>query len=1110
MYKLDSGEVIMNDKLVSHIKSVVERISFAIMNNRKPVVLLRYYNSFVIDTNMFEKEINDKLGSCFVRMYEFKNDVMYDVCEPVLTWIKELYNQFYSEYTIEEFLDKCDVYPVQKSVFISLLKDGVGKREEEPMINEVVYENKMFYRSLVSILDLISTEHNVAFLFKGIHKGQLSVCKFLQELIREDNCKKLTVIASYNEVMDVPDYIQENWSRMIELADKKGYVAEWDVYQDDKDNDEDAFFVPDDKDMREYCKIFLNLINVLELEQAEHYLDMMSYMRDYNYSIISEKLRIRLNILTAYISLYRGRYKKVIQICEELRKFDEYANSLMLQFQYNKLIVMSKVYSGQRESAYRNVLRINEIAKKIGEEEYEVESHILRCMVELDGCKDFTFRNGIINLAPDFEQKALKYHWNNHLAYIYFFGYIDYNHINKLCSNAGVEAILEYKYFKRGMELADELKNNQLLLDAWQKVLTISTSSDNIDVSNYSVNRSLKIIRQEKREKEEALLYNGAGYYNTLREKYETANHYLRSSLEICIKIEEPVMALETIYNIAINAIDCGQYEVCAKCMNFILKIMKRLRLERVRVANQSKLLGMLALSNIMLGKLYDAKMCQGRMENLLSHILDTDSPCFDMWEDDIFLYYLVSAVIAKREKKYEEALKLFKKTEETKKLMPTNQFYAMVIYEKEYASICKSLDDNGRFEDILDSGISYCEEMGFVKRKQKLLDFKNGIESEESENEGIQEFLSEEVINSLIGIVEKNNYQMTIELKNKSMRFFEKWVGILNTENGSLEDMIDRAMKNVENEYNLDKLVYIEVENDNPVVRYFDKSNPITGVQIKGIVKYFEEYKKSVSVSRFESDYSRYVGLTDLFGRNEVMAIMGIPMFNNGKLKSVLVAVKTKHDNFTQQTENFSRDDQEVFTATFELLLDAINRENIKIMLEKNSVTDILTGLYNRQGLKKVLTECVSRKKQVMTLLYLDLDNFKYCNDNFGHEVGDEVLVLFSNLLRRVSGGDSIICRYGGDEFVIFLPGKEVMDGINVAEAVFREIEDKQGFINEIELAYGSRIEINPEDRITCSVGIASDLCVNNEDIRNLLLKADEALYDVKRTTKNNYKVWS
>ena len=124
------------------------------------------------------------------------------------------------------------------------------------------------------------------------------------------------------------------------------------------------------------------------------------------------------------------------------------------------------------------------------------------------------------------------------MAYIYFFGYIDYNHINKLCSNAGVEAILEYKYFKRGMELADELKNNQLLLDAWQKVLTISTSSDNIDVSNYSVNRSLKIIRQEKREKEEALLYNGAGYYNTLREKYETANHYLRSSLEICINLQ--------------------------------------------------------------------------------------------------------------------------------------------------------------------------------------------------------------------------------------------------------------------------------------------------------------------------------------------------------------------------------------------------------------------------------------------------------------------------------------------------------------------------------------------------------------------------------------------
>ena len=81
-------------------------------------------------------------------------------------------------------------------------------------------------------------------------------------------------------------------------------------------------------------------------------------------------------------------------------------------------------------------------------------------------------------------------------------------------------------------------------------------------------------------------------------------------------------------------------------------------------------------------------------------------------------------------------------------------------------------------------------------------------------------------------------------------------------------------------------------------------------------------------------------------------------------------------------------------------------------------------------------------RKDVCFTLLYIDLDNFKFCNDTFGHDVGDEILIAFSRLFERVTKNNGYIVRYGGDEFLIVMPDHAIDDGIELAKSIYKAID--------------------------------------------------------------------
>lgn len=133
---------------------------------------------------------------------------------------------------------------------------------------------------------------------------------------------------------------------------------------------------------------------------------------------------------------------------------------------------------------------------------------------------------------------------------------------------------------------------------------------------------------------------------------------------------------------------------------------------------------------------------------------------------------------------------------------------------------------------------------------------------------------------------------------------------------------------------------------------------------------------------------------------------------------------------------------------------------------------------------------------------MFLDMDNFKYVNDTFGHQAGDELLKIMANVLTTKLRSTDISARFGGDEFVTLLPETRKEDAGKVAEKILKTFDDK---LNTFLEKYNSQlaVDIPSSKKPSISIGIAE--CGENAELspEDLLQKADKALYLAKVSGK-------
>ncbi len=187
-------------------------------------------------------------------------------------------------------------------------------------------------------------------------------------------------------------------------------------------------------------------------------------------------------------------------------------------------------------------------------------------------------------------------------------------------------------------------------------------------------------------------------------------------------------------------------------------------------------------------------------------------------------------------------------------------------------------------------------------------------------------------------------------------------------------------------------------------------------------------------------------------------------------------------------------RAEEELRDANLRLQAQIAEVELLQVRLREQAIRDPLTGLFNRryftETLQRELARC-RREERPLSLALLDLDHFKEINDAFGHEAGDRVLEAFGGFLRERTRDGDVACRYGGEEFVVLLPGAP-------GQAASARAEEWRGALQRFRVAHSGR-----DLGVTISAGIA-EFPTHAGTHDDLIRIADVALYQAKREGRN------
>ncbi|MHB8680921.1 MAG: GGDEF domain-containing protein [Acidimicrobiales bacterium] len=212
------------------------------------------------------------------------------------------------------------------------------------------------------------------------------------------------------------------------------------------------------------------------------------------------------------------------------------------------------------------------------------------------------------------------------------------------------------------------------------------------------------------------------------------------------------------------------------------------------------------------------------------------------------------------------------------------------------------------------------------------------------------------------------------------------------------------------------------------------------------------------------------------------------VPMLAQGEIVGLFHVATTTSDG----ASGLAGVAQSASTVSEHLAL-AIASLQLRDTLRNQSIRDPLTGLFNRRYMEESLERELhraSRHGTPVSILMIDVDHFKDFNDSFGHDAGDRALARVAESFLTELRGEDIACRYGGEEFLLVLPGASPEDAENLGQAICVGVR-------------ALRVTSTPGPSLTVSIGVAS-YPGDGADAKDLVRRADLALYNAKGTGRD------
>jgi len=309
-----------------------------------------------------------------------------------------------------------------------------------------------------------------------------------------------------------------------------------------------------------------------------------------------------------------------------------------------------------------------------------------------------------------------------------------------------------------------------------------------------------------------------------------------------------------------------------------------------------------------------------------------------------------------------------------------------------------------------------------------------------------------------------------------KSLKEFSQYDSTLINDLGKIRGGIQRYTKfRLINDTEKSRIIENEIEKYFKNIQFYT-TNSNTIIPDRFIVKFFDLYNTTLSY---------WNSLKAANNRQDLIKISEKAWNSADRLTNLMTTITNYRFNALKNIVLFFT----IASAVIIIILSTLVLYYVKRGLEKATITDPLTKLYNRLYFDIQYTYLLNkykRNKTPFSVFLFDIDDFKQINDTYGHPVGDEVLVQISNTIKKTIRNTDLAFRYGGEEFIILFPDTKFEDAQKVAERIKKNIMEKV---------------IIDGKSVTISGGVGE---YNGHSPYHFLNEIDKALYVAKKSGKN------
>ncbi|MBR1392000.1 MAG: hypothetical protein IJ567_11295 [Lachnospiraceae bacterium] len=742
--------------------------------------------------------------------------------EPFLDAIHYYYHCYYdSELSVEEFVDQCGVYELQKEIFISYLTDHTAKRSELIIPSEVEYEKKRFMRSIINCYRFLSKQHHLILVFNELQYAPLSTIHLLQEWMDVSALQRVRLVLFYDEAKLPSAYCEQAFSGMINTAEEKNQMIDWENMASEEREESFAAFLPEGAGFREYLGRLRNLYHTLALEDLEYYIGLLHDNLQEDKIEVERILMFEFYELAAQCYLLIEDVNSAMFMSEKLSGFYDKKKDLRSDYRYHYVCGTIQMILANTENGIRYARRCQRLAQQMNDEHAVFLADVLYEGAQFSGWRNiFTVDFDRVQIDDGMIEKLRKNNFRNTLAHYLVYGYDnDTDSIEQMAEGN------ESQTYREAMRIITEIDNTELLLSLYTKYIVLFSNKGYYKYVDSFYEAKLKIITQEKNLLRQANLYMGLGYNNIVKEKYAEANAKLLEAVQILYEIKKPEGIMECLYNMSVNFICAGNFQNCQTYMQLLFKMLKNLGLETIQICSLPKLYALRAIAYYMLGNDYRFYRIFNNMKQIVNRTSNergSELCKYHLQSEERFLYELLSAILEKNNENYENAGKAFARAEKIFRGCSGTLFYVLPLFIREYYDFDLKTGKTEHAQEILDYGIEYCRENDYYEKYKYLSAIagnKNVIEK------NALTVLEHRQMENLLQLSYHIGRDHQLYVQRKNIRFLAFWQALLDRNSISEKTLVEEAMNTLQDNFNLEDMAYLELVEEKANLLYSNYS---------------------------------------------------------------------------------------------------------------------------------------------------------------------------------------------------------------------------------------------------------------------------------------------